>query len=161
MPPGDTWYWAGANQPGSDLLGFVGEDRRVDRDPTLDRVATPTVQAAASLEHGLDKRTSVAALAATMLVGDEKLTFIEGSVRRSVGPALVEVAAAKQSGGGIALRGSALARIGGVNLAAEAVSLENFFYQGRFEERLRDGRLSVSAPLATGKVPILLQGDVR
>jgi len=83
------------------------------------------------------------------------------AIRRSIGPALVEVAAAKQSGGGIALRGSALARIGGVNLAAEAVSLENFFYQGRFEERLRNGRLSVSAPLATGKVPILLQGDVR
>ena len=161
VPPGDTYYWVGANQPGSDLLGFVGEDRQVDRDPTLDRVATPKIQAAASLEHGLDKRTSVAALAAMMLVGDEKLTFVEGSVRRSIGPALVEVAATRQSGGGTALRGSALARIGVVNLAAEAVSLENFFYQGRFEERLRDARLSVSAPLATGKVPLMLQGDIR
>ena len=161
VPPGDSWYWIGANQPGSDLLGLVGEDPQVDRDPALDRVAIPTVQAAASIEHGLDKRTSVAALAATMLVGDEKLTFVEGSVRRSVGPALVEVAAARQSGGGIALRGSALARVGAVNFAAEAVSLENFFYQGRFEDRLRDGRLSASVPVATGKVPLLLQGDVR
>ncbi|HXG98896.1 MAG TPA: carboxypeptidase-like regulatory domain-containing protein [Sphingomicrobium sp.] len=161
VPPGDTYHWLGANQPGSDLLGFVGENRGLDRDPTLDRIAIPKAQAAISLEHGLDKRTSVAALAATMLVGDEKLTFVEGSVRRSVGPVLLEVAAARQFGAGTALRGSALARIGAVNLAAEAVTLENFFYQGRFEERLRDGRLSINAPLASGKVPILLQGDIR
>ena len=79
-----------------------------------------------------------------MIVGDEKLTFVEGSIRRSVGPALVEAAVARQSGGGIALRGSAIARIGGASLAAEAVSLENFFYQGRFEERMRDARLSLA-----------------
>ena len=126
VPPGKTWYWAGVNQPGSDLLGFVGEDRRVDRDPDDDQVATPKLQAAASLEHGIDQRTSVAALAAMMIVGDEKLTFVEGSVRRSVGSALLEVAAAKQSGGGIALRGSMIGRIAGIDIAAEAVSLENF-----------------------------------
>lgn len=161
VPPGQTWYWAGVNQPGTDLLGFVGEDRQIDRDPGADLTAIPKLQAAASLEHGLDQRGSVAALAAMMIVGDEKLTFVEGSVRRSVGPALVEVAAAKQSGGGNALRGSAIARIAGVSIAAEAVTLENFYYQGRFEDRLRDGRLSVSAPFSTGKVPLTIQGDFR
>ncbi len=161
VPPGQTWYWAGVNQPGTDLLGFVGEDLNIDRDPTEDRTATPKVQAAVSLEHGIDKRTSVAALAAMMLVGDEKLTFVEGTVRRSVGPALFEVAAAKQSGGGMALRGSAIARIGSVSLNAEAVSLQDFFYQGRFEERYREGRLSVSAPLSKGKLPLIVEGDVR
>ena len=161
VPPGKTWYWAGVNQPGSDLLGFVGEDRRVDRDPDDDQVATPKLQAAASLEHGIDQRTSVAALAAMMIVGDEKLTFVEGSVRRSVGSALFEVAAAKQSGGGIALRGSMIGKIAGIDIAAEAVSLENFYYQGRFEDKMRDGRLTLSAPLATGKTPVMLQGDLR
>lgn len=161
VPPGQTWYWAGVNQPGSDLLGFVAEDRSVERDPTTDRTATARLQAAASLEHGLDKRTSVAALAAMMIVGDEKLTFVEGSVRRSVGPALAEVSVAKQSGGGIALRGSAIARIGGASIAAEAISLEDFYYQGRFEERLRDGRLSINAPVSTGKLPLNIQGDLR
>jgi hypothetical protein len=133
----------------------------VDRTIGDDRAAVPKLQAAASLEHGLDKRTSVSALAAMMIVGDERLTFVEGAVRRSIGPALVEAAVAKQSGGGLALRGSAIARFGSVNVAAEGVSAENFFYRGRFEQRLRDARLSVTAPLATGKLPLLLQGDLR
>ena len=85
VPPGKTWYWAGVNQPGSDLLGFVGEAACRSR-PDCDGVATPRLQAAASLEHGVDKRTSVAALAAMMIVGDEKLTFVEGSISRSSAP---------------------------------------------------------------------------
>jgi hypothetical protein len=161
VPPGATYYYAGVNQPGADLLGFAGERRTVDRDPLGDGIAMPKLQAAASIEHGLDKRTSVAALAAMMIVGDEKLTFVEGSIRRSVGPALVEAAVARQSGGGFALRGSAIARIGGASLAAEAVSLEKFFYQGRFEEKMREARATLSAPLAGGKVPLLGQGELR
>ena len=161
VPPGKTYYYAGINQPGSDLLGFVGHRTQVDREIGDDRAAVPKLQAAAAVEHGLDKRTSVSALAAMMIVGDEKLTFIEGAVRRSIGPALVEAAVARQSGGGLALRGSAIARFGAVNVAAEGVSAESFFYRGRFEERLRDARLSVTAPLAAGKLPLMLQGDVR
>ena len=161
VPPGKTYYYAGLNQPGSDLLGFVGDRAEVDRVIGEDRAAMPKLQAAVALEHGLDKRTSVAALAAMMIVGDEKLTFIEGSVRRSVGPALVEAAVARQSNGGMALRGSAIARFGAINVAAEGVAAQDFFYQGRFEDRLRDARLTVTTPLAVGKLPLLLQGDAR
>jgi hypothetical protein len=161
VPPGKTYYYAGVNQPGSDLLGFVGHRPKVDRVIGEDRAAVPKLQAAVALEHGLDKRTSVSALAAMMIVGDERLTFVEGAVRRSIGPALVEAAVARQSGGGIALRGSAIARFGTVNVAAEGIAAENFFYRGRFEERLRDARLSVTAPLASGKLPLMLQGDLR
>ena len=52
VPPGQTYYYAGINQPGTDLLGFAGERRTVDRDPLGDGVATPRLQAAASVEHG-------------------------------------------------------------------------------------------------------------
>ena len=161
VPPGKTYYYAGLNQPGSDLLGFVGDRPEVDRFVGEDRAAVPKLQAAAALEHGVDKRTSVAALAAMMIVGDEKLTFIEGSVRRSIGPALVEASLAHQAGGGFAMRGSAIARFGSVNVAAEGVAANDFFYQGRFQQRMRDARLTVSAPLALGKLPLLLQGDAR
>ena len=41
-------------------------------------------------------------LARAMLIGDERLTFIEGTVRRSIGPALVELGAARESNGGMA-----------------------------------------------------------
>ena len=161
VPPGKTYYYAGLNQPGSDLLGFVGHREPVDRVVGDDRTAVPKLQAAAALEHGLDKRTSVSALAAMMLVGDEKLTFVEGSLRRSIGPALVEAAVARQSGGGTAIRGSAIARFGAVNVAAEAVAARDFFYQGRFETRMRDARLAVSAPFDLGKLPLNVQGDAR
>jgi hypothetical protein len=96
-----------------------------------------------------------------MIVGDERLTFVEGSVRRSVGPALVEAAVARQSGGGTALRGSAIGRIGAVDFSAEGIAAQNFFYRGRFEQRLRDARLTVSAPLGGDKMPMQLQGDLR
>ena len=161
VPPGKTYYYAGLNQPGSDLLGFVGPRGAVDREIGENRAAVPRLQAAASLEHGLDKRTSVSALAALMIVDDERLTFVEGSVRRSVGPALVEAAVARQSGGGTALRGSAIARIGAVNIAAEGIAAQDFFYRGRFEQRLRDARLTVSTPLGGEKLPLHLQGDLR
>lgn len=161
VPPGKTYYYAGINQPGSDLLGFVGYKAQVDRTIGDDRSAVPKLQAAASLEHGLDKRTSVSAMAAMMIVDDERLTFVEGSVRRSIGPALVEAAVARQSNGGVALRGSAIGRFGPVNVSAEGVSAHDFYYRGRFEERLRDGRISASAPISAGKLPLLVQGDVR
>lgn len=161
VPPGKTYYYAGLNQPGSDLLGFVGNRDPVDREVGEDRVAVPRLQAAAALEHGLDKRTSVSALAAMMLVGDEKLTFVEGAVRRSIGPALVEAAVARQSGGGTAVRGSAIARFGSVDVAAEGVAAEDFFYQGRFESRLRDARLTLGAPVKLGKIPFHVQADAR
>ena len=131
VPPGKTYYYAGINQPGSDLLGFVGRPRRGrPRDRRRPGRRAQGCRRPSSLEHGLDKRTSVSALAAMMIVGDEKLTFIEGSVRRSIGPALVEAAVARQSNGGLALRGSAIARFGAVNVAAEAVAAQNFFYRG-------------------------------
>ena len=83
VPPGKTWYWAGANQPDRDVVAFR---------ESVEALLLPKAQAAVSLEHGLDERTSVGAIARAMLVGDERVTFVEGSVRRSIGPALVEVA---------------------------------------------------------------------
>ena len=49
------------------------------------RSIQPKAQAAVSIEHGLDARTSVGVLARAMLVDDQRLTFVEGTVRRSIG----------------------------------------------------------------------------
>ena len=87
VPAGRTWYWAGFNQPGKDLF-------TLEKPP--DGSNLPKAQATASLEHGIDERTSVGVLARMMLIGDQRLTFVEGSVRRSVGSALVEVSAARE-----------------------------------------------------------------
>ena len=77
-PTGKTWYWAGVNQPGRDLV-------TLEKPP--DAPDLPKAQAAVSVEHGIDDRTSVGVLARAMLIDDERLTFVEGTVRRSIGPA--------------------------------------------------------------------------
>ena len=154
----------GRGQPAGDATCSASSANAARSTATRSATASPcpSCRRRRALEHGLDKRTSVGALAAMMIVGDEKLTFVEGSVRRSVGPALVEAAVARQSGGGIALRGSAIARIGAASLTAEAVSLENFFYQGRFEEQhARRPPVARRAARRPARCRLLGQGDVR
>ena len=54
VPPGKTWYWAGVNQPGRDLVNFIAPHRRSQ--PAQGPGAT------AALAHGIDQKTSVAVL---------------------------------------------------------------------------------------------------
>ena len=151
-PPGKTWYWVGVNQPGRDLI-----DLRRDASPSL----VPKVQATAALEHGVDKNMSVGLAATMQLVDDERLTFVEGTVRRSVGRALVEVSAVRDSSGGLAGRASLLARLGTVNVAAEALVAEDFRLANIRERRLRQARLSLDAPLRIGRALIPAHASVR
>jgi hypothetical protein len=142
VPKGKTWYWIGANEPGRDLVTL----EKPPDDPNQ-----PKAQATASLEHGLDARTSVGVLARAMLVGDQHLTFVEGSVRRSVGGALLEVSAARESNGGSAAHAQVLGKIGPVYVNAEALIANDFHLRGGQEESLREGRLSLDAPVKVGK----------
>src|SRR5256714_4263116 len=109
VPKGKTWYWAGFNQPGHDIV-------ELEKPP--DDSGQPKAQAAISLEHGIDDKMSVGVLARAMLIGDERLTFVEGTVRRSVGPALVELGAARESNGGTAAHAQILGKFGPVNVRA-------------------------------------------
>ena len=152
VPAGKTWYWAGANQPGRDILSFREEP---------DAPAQPKFQAAASVEHGIDERTSVGALARTMLLEDERVTFVEGSVRRSFGRAMVEVAVARDSAGGSAARAQALAKIGQVNVSADALVASDFRLSGGRERSVRDFKLALDAPLRIGRRVVPAHADVR
>ena len=152
-PPGKTWYWAGVNEPGRDIVAL-------EKPP--DGSELPRAQATLALEHGIDDRTSVAALARMMLIGDQHVTFVEGSVRRSVGLALVEVGAARESNGGTAARAQLLGKIGPVNVNAEAVIANDFHLQGRSEvQSLRDYRLALDAPLKIGRTVLPAHADVH
>jgi hypothetical protein len=152
VPAGKTWYWAGANQPGQDIVALH---------QSPDAAKRPKLQAAASVEHGLDERTSVGALARVMLIDDERLTFIEGSVRRSIGRALVEVGAARDSGGGTAARAQLLAKFGSVNVSADALMAKDFHLQGTSRQTVKDVRLAVDAPIRLGRTTIPAHADVR
>ncbi len=152
VPKGKTWYWAGVNQPGRDLVAFR---------TTPDALKQPRAQAAVSLEHGIDERLSVGLLARAMLLDDERLTFIEGSARRSIGSALVEVAAARDSGGGTAARAQILAKIGSVNASAEAVVARDFHIRGQREQSIEDLKFALEAPLRLGRTVVPAHADVR
>ena len=152
LPAGKTWYWAGINQPGRDLVNFT----KLGEDPNR-----PKVQATVALSHGIDTRTSVSLLVQGVQLDDERLTYVEGSVRRSVGRALVEVAAARDDKGGTAARAQVLTRLGEVSLSAEAVAANDFRIEGRERQTLREARLSADAPLKFGRTTIPAHADVR
>jgi hypothetical protein len=152
VPPGKTWYWAGVNQPGRDLVSLGG-----DAISPLE----PKMQATLSVEHGLDERTSVGVLAQTMLLQDERVTFVEGSVRRSIGSALVEVGLSKESSGGTAARAQLLAKLGSLNVSAEAVVANNFHLQGGPATTQREGRLALDTPVRLGRTVIPAHVDVH
>ncbi|WP_324806050.1 carboxypeptidase regulatory-like domain-containing protein [Sphingomonas sp. LY29] len=164
VPAGKTWYWAGASQPGKSLLGkMLGEDGTTTplaRNGPAD-FRQPDLQAAVQVEHGLDKRTSVGVLATMLLDGEERLTFVEGSIRRSIGPALVETAVARDSRGGTAVRAQALGRIGSVSVSADALMANDFTLNGRRQQHYRDARLSLDAPIKLGQRRIAAHADVR
>ncbi|HEU4499782.1 MAG TPA: carboxypeptidase regulatory-like domain-containing protein, partial [Sphingomicrobium sp.] len=163
VPAGKTWYWAGVSQPGKDLLGdFVGLDDSggLEEDGSAD-FEQPDLQASVQLEHGVGKQTSIGLLAAMLLDGDEKMTFIEGSIRQSIGPALFEAAIARDGSGAISARAQAVARIGSTNVSGEALMADGFMIDGRKYDRYREARMSIDAPLKFGRQPITAHADLR
>lgn len=152
VPPGKTWYWAGFNQPDRDLITLQNQ-------PT--NPLEPKWQAAVSLEHGLDERTSVGVLARSMLLQDQRVTFVEGSVRRSIGTALIQISASKESTGGTAASAQVLAKFGSVNVSAEAVTANNFHLAGGPATSLKDVRLALDAPVRLGRTVIPAHGEVH
>ncbi len=151
VPAGKTWYWAGLNQPGRDLVNFIRND-----DPNR-----PKTQATVAVAHGIDTKTSVALLVQAAELEDERLTYVEAAVRRSIGAALVEVAATRDSKGGTAARAQVLARIGEVSLSAEAITAHDFRIEGRERQSLNEARLSADAPIKIGRTVIPAHANVR
>nr|WP_314441647.1 carboxypeptidase regulatory-like domain-containing protein [uncultured Sphingomonas sp.] len=154
VPPGETHYWAGVVDPGRDLL-------------ELQRGGAPPIRdggwrAAASIEHGLNQRTSVAALVQTLAVDDQRVTYVEGTVRRSIGPAVAELGAARDSAGGMAVRGQALAKIGATNLSWSSFWSRDFAARPQGLSATSEHRVSIDAPLKLGGDTVLpLHGDIR
>ncbi|HEY0628467.1 MAG TPA: hypothetical protein VGD23_03980, partial [Sphingomicrobium sp.] len=162
VPPGETWYWAGISQPGKDMLtGIVDRDDGGGIAREAGDFYRPDVQAAVQVEHGLGKRTSVGLLASMLLADNERLTFVEGSVRRSIGPALVEAAVARDSRGGMAGRIQAVSRIGPANINVDALLADDFVVNGKREKHYRDARLSLDMPLKIGRQQFSTNGQVR
>ena len=152
VPPGKTWYWAGFNQPGRDLVNLQQPPQGGE---------LPKFQAAVSVQHGIDDRTSVGLLAREMLIDDQQLTFVEGAVRRSIGPAMVELSAARDSSGGMAAHAQLLGKFGTVNVNADALISNNFHLPGQPLGSRKEAQIAVDAPVRIGQASIPLHGAIH
>jgi len=116
------------------------------------------------VERGLDTRTSVGATLFTSEYLGQRDYYFEGSVRRAVGPALIELAAAGNARGGYAMRAQMLGQLGKTLISAESVWLSDAFRSERYDPDLRsEHNISVdhSFKIGTKYIPLTLQGAYK
>lgn len=150
IPPRETWYWAGASQDNRDLVNLG--DRGFARNANW--------RAGFGLERGLNARTSLAFQLNNLVIADERVTVVEGSVRRSFGPALVQVTGAWADSGGYAARAQLLGRFGNTYVSAESLFAHNFTTE-RFGQGLT-GRHNVAVDhnIRLGRTVMPLRGEI-
>ena len=127
IPPRETYYWAAVQDAGRDLVNFA------DIDPA-DYLG---LRGGFGLERGIDARTSIAGSWFSAMLRGRRENYLEGSVRRAVGPALFELAAASNLGRGFAFRGQVLAQVGETLVSGESAALLGDYQSERYDRDLR------------------------
>lgn len=152
IPTGKTTYWAGVVQAGHDLI-------ELSRDFTNPHTGW---RWGVGVERGIDKRTSAGLEYQSLMLGGRRRHFIEASLRRSVGPMLVELSGAQQLGAGRALRAAAIGKLGPVRFDAQALWVD-----GDFESELvsskqhREYSLRLSSGINLGSWRLPIEAGVR
>ena len=88
-----------------------------------------------------------------MLIDDQHVTFVEGTIRRSVGMAMIELGAARESNGGTAERAQILGQIGPVNVNAQALIANDFHLNGGELQSVHDYSVFARCAAETWKDP--------
>ena len=161
VPPGKLWYWAGVRQPDKPLiaLGQPPPGARSAAEAAYKPGTAPEL--ALEARYGVSKRLSVAALVRSSEIQSERLTFLEGSVRYSIGPALTEVAVAADTHGQFAARAQIIAKLGPVNVSAATFRANGFAATSERGQALQsEHRLSLAAPVSIGHAVFPLSGDI-
>jgi hypothetical protein len=127
IPPRETYYWAAAQDAGRDLINLGG----VDPSDYLG------LRGGFGLERGIDPKTSVGASLVTSMLRGQRQYYLEGSVRRAIGPTLVELATAANLVGGYAIRGQLLAQVGETLVSGESTSLFGGYQSERYDRDVR------------------------
>jgi hypothetical protein len=157
IPPQETYYWAGVQQTGADLVNFADTPPLISRDFI-------GLRGGFGFERGIDARTSVAASFMTSMFRGRRDYFAEGLVRRAIGPALLEVAGASNLQGGYGVRGQLLAQLGKTNVNAESVWQTAGFRSERLDITTRSSHaITVDHDIQLGRktLPISLQASYR
>lgn len=152
IPPRETYYWAAVQDSGRDLINLDS----VDPSDFLG------VRGGFGLERGLDPKTSVAASLFTSVLRGNRKYYLEGSVRRAIGPTLVELASAANLIGGYAVRGQLLAQVGETLLSGESAWLLGGYESERYDRDVRHfNSLSVDHSLRFGRHYLPLRAELR
>lgn len=152
IPPRETYYWAAVQDSGRDLINLDS----VDPSDFLG------VRGGFGLERGLDPKTSVAASLFTSVLRGNRKYYLEGSVRRAIGPTLVELASAANLVGGYAVRGQLLAQVGETLLSGESAWLLGGYESERYDRDVRHfNSLSVDHSLRFGRHYLPLRAELR
>jgi hypothetical protein len=152
IPPRETYYWAAAQDAGRDLINLGG----VDPNDYLG------LRGGFGLERGIDPKTSVAASLFTSMLRGQRQYYLEGSVRRAIGPTLVELATAANLVGGYAVRGQVLAQVGQTLLSGESASLFGGYQSERYDRDVRRfNSFSIDHSLHLGRQNLPVRAEVR
>ncbi|MFN3620798.1 collagen binding domain-containing protein [Sphingorhabdus sp.] len=152
IPPRETYYWAAIQDAGRDLVN-VG---RAEQNDYLGW------RAGFGLERGLDPKTSVAASLFSSMLRGQRQYYLEASVRRAVGPTLIEMASAANIIGGYALRGQVLAQVGKALVTGESAWLFGNYQSERYDKDVRHfNSMSLDHVLKFGRTYLPVRGELR
>ena len=154
IPPQETYYWAAIQQTGEDLI-----DLR--RNAAFDGFGW---RGGFGIERGINAKTSVGGSYATNMFRGKRRHYVEGSVRRTLGPALIELSAASNLSRGYAFRGQMLAQIGNTNISAGALMVDEEYQAERFNQDIKR-RFNVSADhsfkIGNRHIPLRIEAEHR
>ena len=152
IPPRETYYWAAVQDAGRDLINLDGVD-------PSDYLGW---RGGFGLERGIDPKTSVAASLFTSMLRGQRQYYLEGSVRRAIGPTLVELASAANLAGGYAVRGQVLAQVGQTLVSAESARLFGGYQSERYDRDVRHfNAFSLDHSLHFGRQYLPIRAEVR
>ncbi len=152
IPPRETYYWAAIQDAGRDLINFNDVDTR-------DHAG---LRAGFGLERGLNAKTSVGLSFVSGLFRGRRENVVEASLRRAIGPALIELAAANNIGSGFAWRGQMLGQFGKTLVSAETAWLRGGFRSERYDIGISsEHALAVDHSFKFGRTSLPIRAEAR
>lgn len=153
IPPRQTWYWAGINQDGRDLIGLGNGPR----------FGSGQWRGSFGLERGLSARTSVSASYHNLYVKEVgRRNFVEAALRQAIGPVLAQLSGATDLRGGTVISAQMLGEFGRTYVSAETVNVGGGFRSDRIDRSVSGlHSVSVDNSLKIGRSVVPLHSELR
>ena len=153
IPPRQTWYWAGINQDGRDLIGLGNGPQ----------FGSGQWRGSFGLERGLGPKTSVSASYHNLYVKEVgRRNFVEAALRQSLGPVLAQLSGATDLRGGSVLSAQMLGEFGRTYVSAESTNVMGGFRSDRIERAVSGlHSISVDHSLKLGRSVVPVHSEAR